>query len=168
VLNQLGVLDFGPDFGPEGGVQSIQPPTENLRVKQGPVRPGEHPVIARYGLRYDILVPRPRENGDSAGGIDTIFTRAPLGTNVGWNLCKAPREPDLCSLSGSWVPFAKTRGERLAAGDSRLSLEERYKDHEGFVRAVRRAATDLVSERFMLKEDADAFIKAAHDSEVLR
>jgi hypothetical protein len=168
VLNQLTVLDFGPDFGPEGGVQTNLPPQKNLRVKSGPWRPGEQPVVGRYGLTYDILVPRPTEDGDGARGIDTIYTRAPLGTNVGWNLRNPPREPDLCSLSGSWVPLAKTKAERVSKGDSRLSLEERYRTHQGFVDSVRKAGTQLVGERFLLKEDVEAFVKAAEGSDVLK
>ena len=58
--------------------------------------------------------------------------------------------------------------KRLASGDSRKSLEERYKDHDGFVKAVTKAAKELVQERFMLDEDANAFISAAEASSVLR
>jgi len=107
------------------------------------------------------LVPKPDKDGAGVGGIDTIFTRAPLGTNVGWNLRPGFRAPALCSLSGSFVPFAQTKAERWARGDSRKSLEERYKDHDGFVKAVRKAAKELVRERFLLEEDANAFIGAA-------
>jgi hypothetical protein len=54
-----------------------------------------------------------------------------------------------------------------ATGDPRPSLEERYKDREGFVIAVKRAAQALVSERFLLPEDAERFIAAAAASDVL-
>ena len=37
---------------------------------------------------------------------------------------------------GAYIPFATTRAERRATGDSRKSLEERYKDHAGFVKHV--------------------------------
>jgi hypothetical protein len=87
---------------------------------------------------------------------------------VGWNVRAGFRAPDLCSLSGSFVPFAETKAERLASGDSRKSLEERYKDHDGFVKAVRKAAKKLVHERFLLEEDAQRFIDAAEASDVLR
>jgi hypothetical protein len=147
VINELRVLDFGPYFDSMGGVQTILPPSK--------------------GPRYNVLVPGPREDGDGRGGVDTLFTRAPIGTNVGWNIQRYPRDPDLCSLSGSFVPFATTKAERLATGDSRLSLRERYKDHEGFVDAVTKAARQLVKERFMLSEDADRFIAAAKASKVL-
>ena len=38
----------------------------------------------------------------------------------------------------------KTRAERLVTGDPRLSLEERYGDHDGYVRAVTAAANHAV------------------------
>ncbi len=95
--------------------------------------------------------------------------RVPLGTNTGWNV-RAPgaRAPNLCGLNGSFIPFAKTKAERLASGDPRRSLEERYQDHAGFVKAVRKAAMDLVHDRFLLQEDANTWIKAAEASNVLR
>jgi hypothetical protein len=56
----------------------------------------------------------------------------------------------------------------MASGDPRKSLEERYKDHEGFVNAVTKAARELVHERFLLPDDANTFIQAAQASDVLR
>jgi len=148
VMNDLTVLQLGPRFGSKGGVQTQLPPA--------------------LGARYTVLVPKPDEDGVGLDGIRTIFTRAPIGTNVGWNLRPGFRAPDLCSLSGSFVPFAKTKAERLASGDSRKSLEERYKDHDGFVKAVTKAAKELTAERFMLEEDANTFIGAAEASDILR
>jgi hypothetical protein len=66
------------------------------------------------------------------------------------------------------VPFARTKAERLAAGDPRASLEERYVSHDGFVQAVTKAAGELVTARFLLPEDADRYIAAASDSQVLK
>jgi hypothetical protein len=66
------------------------------------------------------------------------------------------------------VPFAKTKAERVASGDSRLSLEERYKDHAGYVAAVRAAAANAVAKGFLLQADADALIVQAEASAVLR
>jgi hypothetical protein len=113
-------------------------------------------------------VPKPDEDGVSIAGIRPMQVRAPLGTNVGWNVQAGFRAPDLCELSGSYFPFAATEEERVASGDPRKSLEERYGNHEGFVRAVRRAAGELVRQRFLLKEDAKAFVRAARDSDVLK
>jgi hypothetical protein len=88
---------------------------------------------------------------------------------MGWNV-RAPgrREGNLCGLTGSYIPFAVTKAQRIAAGDPRESLEERYRDHHGYVAAVRKAAKELMSEGFLLEEDADRFIRSAEASSVLR
>ena len=65
------------------------------------------------------------------------------------------------------IPFAKNRAEREANADPRLSLEERYKDHEGYVGAVRTAAAKAVAAGFLLQADADKLIAAAAASDVL-
>jgi len=152
VLSELDLLDFGPLFTPVGGVLTILPPLAGVH----------YPVI---------LVPKPDADGVGIAGIRSMQIRAPLGTNTGWNV-RAPghRAPNLCgpgTSPGSFIPFATTMAERLASGDARLSLEERYGSHRGFVRAVRRAGRELVGERFLLPEDADAFIRAAQASDVL-
>lgn len=149
VLNDLPLLNYGPKFGPAGGWLSQLPPTE--------------------GPRYQVLVPKPDQDGLDLGGIRTVDIAVPVGTNTGWNLRAAgPRGADLCGLSGSFIPFAKTRTERRMSGDPRLSLEERYKDHAGFVKAVEQAARRLVKQRFLLEEDAQALIKTAETSGILR
>jgi hypothetical protein len=56
----------------------------------------------------------------------------------------------------------------VADGDPRPSLQELYGSHAGFVTAVKRAAHELVEERFLLKVDADADISAAEASNVLQ
>ena len=56
----------------------------------------------------------------------------------------------------------------MANGDPRLSLEERYRNHDGYVRAVKRAAAKAVAEGFLLPADRDALIQAAEASNVLK
>jgi hypothetical protein len=71
-------------------------------------------------------------------------------------------------LTGTYAPFAGTKAERLAIGDPRPSLEGRYKNRDGFVGAVTKAAHQLVRARFLLKEDGDKYIQAAKGSSVLK
>ena len=108
------------------------------------------------GTSYEIFVPKPDADGLDIAGIRPMEIRVPLGTNVGWNL-RAP-----------FIPFATTKAERLAKGDPRRSLQERYKNHQGYVEAVQRAAAELVQERFLLQEDADRFVSDAQASSVLK
>ena len=70
-------------------------------------------------------------------------------------------------LWGSYFPYQPTAAARLAAGDPRPSLTERYGTQAGYVAAVTAAANDLVSKRFMLRADADAAIAAAAANVIL-
>jgi len=96
---------------------------------------------------------------------------APIATTTGWAL-RAPAFGggpwDGCEASGQWIPFKKTKAERLAAGDPRLSLEERYKDHADYVKAVAKEARKLEQRRLLLPADARRYIDAAEASDVLR
>ena len=71
-------------------------------------------------------------------------------------------------MTGSFFVFATTKAERLASGDPRLSLQERYGDHQGYVDAVTAAAENLVAARLLLQSDADSIIAAAQASNVLQ
>jgi hypothetical protein len=66
------------------------------------------------------------------------------------------------------IPFARTKAERMANGDPRLSLEERYPDHDAYVRAVSESAQDLERRRMLLEEDVERYIKAAEGSDIGR
>jgi hypothetical protein len=67
-----------------------------------------------------------------------------------------------------FLPFAQTKAERLAAGDPRLSLEERYGNHGGYVKAVIKAAQALRADRFLLQEDFSRIVQDAAQSDVLK
>lgn len=152
LVNRLPLLDFGPQFRAidESGIIATEPP--RIGVKE-----------------YTILVPQVDGDGNELGGIRTTTTAAPLGTYTGWNYRKAGYSAgELCSLNGSYIPFQKTRAGRIAAGDPRPSLEERYGDHEGYVGAVRKAAARLVSAGFLLSEDEQRLVREAEASDVLR
>ena len=64
-----------------------------------------------------------------------------------------------------FIPFKKTKAERLAVGDTRLSLEERYGSHERYVNVVKAAAAKMVEEGFLLSEDASKEIEKAEKSQ---
>jgi len=107
-------------------------------------------------------------DGNDIGGIRSTAVLAPTATYTGWNLYSGVFQDDFCTLSGSYIPFARTRAARLAAGDPRPSLEERYGTHEGYVDAVRKATTKLVGDRLLLPADAALLISAAEASDILK
>jgi alpha/beta hydrolase family protein len=89
---------------------------------------------------------------------------APLATITGWATRRSGhRQGDLCGLTGSFLPYAESKAMRQSSGDPRLSIEERYGGHGGFVKAVEQAAQKLVQERFLLQEDADQYVQAAKE-----
>ena len=65
------------------------------------------------------------------------------------------------------MPFSVTKADRIASGDPRPSLQERYETHAGYVAAVQAAAARAVASGFLLQADADSLIAAAQASHVL-
>jgi hypothetical protein len=120
-----------------------------------------------FGAEYVVLVPQVDADGNDIDGLRNTTVQVPLGTYTGWNIRKAGfSEGDSCDLTGGYIPFFKTKVERLAAGDPRLSLEERYPTHDDYVTKVTAAANDLVSKRLLLPEDRDSIIAAANAAAV--
>jgi hypothetical protein len=151
VLNPFNDYDFGAHFHPAdvSGVVTLPPP------------------VVRGVL--PMLVPRVDADGNEIAGVRSVLLEAPLGTYTGWNpIARGVFRGRIQSLGGGYMPFAKTKAERMANGDPRLSLEERYGTHEKYVERVRMAAKKLVDERFLLQEDADRIIRQAESSSVLR
>ncbi len=152
-INPVLDYDWGPEFDPSDatGVPTLVPPPIKRVIR--------------------MLVPRTNADGNELGGVPVVLQDAPLGTYLGWNITAGGARPfhqgQICDYVGGMIPFAKTKAQRLANGDPRLSLEERYKDHAGYVAAVRAAAANAVAQGFLLQEDADALIAAADASAVL-
>ena len=120
-------------------------------------------------------MPRADGRGNEIAGIRLPPVEAPIATTSGWGLRSAAfgggpdgGNMDGCESSGQWIPFKATRAERLAAGDPRKSLEERYGNHDGYVKAVARATRKLQQRRLMLEDDVQSYIDAAQASGVLR
>ncbi|HEY1394715.1 alpha/beta hydrolase domain-containing protein [Roseateles sp.] len=114
-------------------------------------------------------VPRVDADGNEIGGVPTVLSMAPLGTYLGWNItADGIHAGQVCNYAGGYVPFARTRAEREAKGDPRLSLEERYRDHAGYIAAVKDAAGRAAAQGFLLPADRDRLLKEAAASDVLR
>ena len=81
----------------------------------------------------------------------------PVATYTSWNLRhrSVGAEGELLSLQGGYVPFVRTRQERVARGDPRPALLERYKDFEGYLAKYRAAVASLLSAGYLLEEDRE-------------
>jgi Alpha/beta hydrolase domain len=142
--------DFGPAFVADdvSGILSVLPPT----IKH---------VIPAW-------VARVNGDGNEEVGVRSVLSQVPLGTYLGWNITASGFfKGQRCGWIGGYLPFAKTVAERVAAGDPRPSLEERYASHSRYVDEVRAAAQRNVAERFLLPEDAERLVREATSSEIL-
>jgi hypothetical protein len=109
------------------------------------------------------LVPEVDADGNDIAGVHDPEAAVPLATTTGWNF-RAERvgnPGEIYQTLGSYIPFARTRAEREAASDPRLSLEERYDGRADYLERVRSAAMSLVSRRLMLAEDVDRALERA-------
>ena len=140
--NRLFVQDHGPNF--DQGVLSVEPPVEDK------------------GKEYTVLVPHVDADGNDVPGIRGPELEVPLATYTGWNFRpQGAAEEAMAAVNGSYLPFAKTRTERLGKGDPRPSIEERYGSRARYVKLVALASQRLVEERLILEEDADRFVERA-------
>ena len=127
--------DWGPQFDEFNatGIPTNEPPPIKAVVK--------------------MMVPRVDGDGNEMGGVPTVQRDAPLGTYLGWNITAGPNDKgfntaspqpfhagQVCNYVGGMVPFPITVADRIATNDPRLSLQERYGTHDGYVVAVRAAA----------------------------
>lgn len=119
-----------------------------------------------------MLAPKVDSDGNELGGVPVVLLDAPLGTYLGWNVTADGARPfhkdQICNYAGGMIPFAKTMVERQSINDPRLSLEERYGTHDGYVAAVIKAAARAVAEGFLLPVDSTSLIELAKASAVLR
>jgi len=115
------------------------------------------------------LVPKVDADGNEIGGVPSPLHQAPLGTYLGWNVtAKGFYKGQGCGFAGGYIPFAKTKAERVASGDPRPSLEERYGSHDRYVALVRAAVDKQVAARLLLPDDGERIVSQAADSVVLK
>ena len=139
------------DFGPDPLVPSVIPAT--------------------VGRDYPCLVSQVDADGNEVAGIRLPLVSVPLATHLGWNRRHADIGGEGQTLStggasggtlrGSSIPFAATREEREAAGDPRLSIEERYVSRESFLGQIEAAARQLVAGGYLLEEDVERMVAQA-------
>jgi alpha/beta hydrolase family protein len=109
------------------------------------------------GPAYPVFFPPFDADGNPQGGVILPEIAVPIATYSGRNTrAEGFAAGELCGLSGAYIPFAATKQERLANGDPRLSLEERYKSAQDYAEKRKHAVDALVQQGFVLPEDADA------------
>lgn len=127
-------VDYGPHFRTQG-IVTREPP--------------------EVGTAFPILVPAVDADGNETSGIRMPELAVPLATYTGWNLFNPESGPphEISSMVGSYIPFPRTRSEREASGDPRLSIEERYASLEEYLGRVGQAGLEMVRQGYLLDED---------------
>lgn len=161
-MPEQNIVDFGPAF--RAALANLQewldgkdpPPSASMELAATPTREvdgmGLRPAVrdadgnAKGGLRLPHM-PTVLADGTKAGG--------PLGqyTGLAWNYEKSNI---FFVISGAFAPFPPDKIKAL------------YPTHETYVAAVTAAARDLATKRYILAEDADAYIADAERSDVGR
>ena len=117
---------------------------------------------------YTVLVSKTDSDGNELGGVRVPEVVVPLGTYTSWNLRTTNHAPgDACPATGATILFAPTKDARMAAGDPRPSLEERYSSKADYVSKVQAAAEALVRQRLLLPEDVQVYVNAAQAQTIL-
>jgi hypothetical protein len=136
-------IDYGPRFTQLGIMDHVPP---------------------KVGKPYGSRIPKADGDGNDLGGLRLPEIMVPLATHTSWNL----RDPEtgapgsLSPLTGAILPFSRTKEERLAGGDPRLSIEERYGTREAYIGRFTEAALELINEGYLLSEDLKDMVEFAH------
>jgi hypothetical protein len=139
------LLNYGPGFY-KTGIMSINPPVITPPMFDNPAN----------GPIYPTYVPKTDADGNDVAGVRLPDVTVPLATYTGWALRAGAQANDGCEGTGQMIPFPKTKADRIASGDPRLSIEERYSSLAAYTSQVTRAVDEMVARRLMLKEDVEA------------
>jgi len=141
-MNSVLDYDFGPNFrynDHSGVIDNVPPPVKR--------------VIPTLAAKVDA-------DGNEIAGVRALLLQVPLGTYTGWNpVSSGVLKGQECQLQAGTIPFARTKAERMAKGDPRLSLEERYGNLAHYYSLAMEAANQLVVQRFLLPGDAEREIR---------
>jgi hypothetical protein len=142
MIHEAWRVDYGPEFKTKGVIAN-EPP--------------------RIGKAFPVMAPQVDQDGIDLSGVRMPEVAVPLATYTGWN----PRDPatgapeQLVDFTGSYIPFAKTKAERIRSGDPRLSLEERYTGRAQYLGLVAESALKLIRGGYLLAEDLPSLVERA-------
>jgi hypothetical protein len=136
------LLNYGPDYY-KTGIATVNPPVIKPPMFENPAN----------GPIYPTYVPKTDADGNDIAGIRLPDVTAPLATYTGWALRAGAQANDGCEGTGQMIGFTRTKAERMATGDPRPSIEERYASADAYAAAAKKAIDDLVARRLLLQED---------------
>jgi len=141
-IQQAWHVNYGEEFR-TAGIVTIEPP--------------------QVGAPFPMRLPQVDADGNEVAGIRMPAIAVPLATYTGWNL-RSPKigAPDeLYSMTGSYIPFARSKAERVKSGDPRPSIEERYGGKQEYLDKVQASARELVKDGYLLDRDVPHVMERA-------
>lgn len=138
VIHNAYRADYGPRW--EKGIVDYQPP--------------------KLGYSFPSMVAQVDSLGNETGGVRNVEVLAPLATYTPWNLRlgAAGNQHELTDFRGTFIPLPRTEAERRYKEDPRPSIQSLYKDKADYLKAVDKAAKELIERGFLLVEDI-AYVK---------
>ena len=140
-------FNYGPNFY-QTYIPTINPPVITDPYEDNPAN----------GPIYPSYVPKTDIDGNDIAGIRLPELQVPLATYTGWSLRSGVWKNDGCEGTGQYIPFAASQSARVAAGDPRLSVQERYASYAVYMNGVVAAVDGLVKRRFLICDDTQDII----------
>jgi hypothetical protein len=139
------LFDYGPDYY-RTGIATINPPVFPTTTPAYQENTGNGPI-------YPSFIPKTDSDGNDIAGVRLVDVTVPLATYTGWALRAGPQANDGCESAGQFIRFATTTAVRVAAGDPRPSVEERYESLDQYTNKVVHALQKMAKQRLLLCED---------------
>lgn len=118
--------------------------------------------IANLKQSYTLLVPKVDGNGNAIAGVRVPDIAVPLATYAGWNVRgQGHAVGEGCIFQATAIPFAVDKAAEAGGHDTRATLAELYKGRADYRAKVAAAAAKLVRERYLLADDAKAYVARA-------
>jgi hypothetical protein len=126
--------------------------------------PAKNPAVLGIGFAAtrDLISFLRREKATAAGQDN------PAGAGIRTALAYGSSQSGRYLRDFVHLGFNQDESAREANGDPRLSLEERYGDHAGYVERLVAAVDRLVADRLLLREDAGQIIARAKSAEAAK
>ena len=107
-----------------------------------------------------IEVPKRDQDGNAMGGVRLPDIQVPLGIHAKQN----PPLSFACALAAAYVAFPRSQADSAASPARHRPVLDRYKTRNDYVDRIRSAARSLMTDRFLLPEDAAIIVHSAAES----
>jgi hypothetical protein len=146
------------------GIPSIFPPVITPPIEINTAVP----IVSVNGPIYPSFAPKTDSDGNDIAGVRLPDVTVPLATYTGWALRRGVWADDGCEAAGQSIAFPTTAAARIASGDPRPSVGERYPSFDTYDTQVIAAMNTMIQDRLLLCEDSNSELARLRASGVSR